>query len=310
MFRAILMLFLFTIFIVGNSGCGNQNLTLATGNQMSSFQAVGNSIAKIVSQDSKDLDVTAIESGGSVDNIDLLKDRKVNLALVQNDIAFYAVNGIEMFKGNSIQNLRGIATLYPLTCHMVTLASSGITDFESLRGKRVSIGGAGRADEINIRQILGEYDITYDDFEVFNLLQGEALDALKAGQIDAAFFTTFMPAPFITEFASQNPIRIIPIGDAQITSLTAKYPYYTRIDIPAQSYPGLETGAPTVAVRAMLVSTNQLRDEDAYEIARAIFLNTDRLDSTHDAVKMIKKDSARSGMSIQMQDGAARFFNE
>ncbi|MBR1420290.1 MAG: TAXI family TRAP transporter solute-binding subunit [Selenomonadaceae bacterium] len=300
------------IFLIASmimaAGCGSKDLTLATGNQVSSFHRFGVAIAEILSQSG--IPVVAQTTEGSVNNVQLLRDKQVDLALVQNDIAFYAENGIEMFEGDPVTNLRGIATLYPLSCHFVTLASSEINDIESLRGKKVSVGGIGRADITNSRQILDIYGISFDDIEVFNLSQQESLESLKNGEIDAAFITTVAPAGFITEFANQTPIKMLPLSDEQIGNLTTKYPYYTKTVLPSQIYPGIQNEIPTVSVKAMLVATNRLYDDDAYKITETLFTNTDRFISVHPIGKTIKRDSARSGMSIQMHEGANRFFNE
>lgn len=54
----------------------------------------------------------------------MLKDGSVDLAFIQNDIAYYAVNGSEMFKDNKVAGLRGLAALYPETIQFVTTADS------------------------------------------------------------------------------------------------------------------------------------------------------------------------------------------
>ena len=289
-------------------GCGSHTFSLATGNNDSSFNLFGNMITNILVQSGIPTKIEVSE--GSVNNIELLRDNKVDLALVQNDVAFYAENGIEMFKDNPVQNLRGIATLYPLSCHIITLASSTVNSVDDLRGKRISVGGVGRADVANARQILAAYGMTYDDVEVFHFNQKDSFDALKNGQIAATFLTTISPANFITEFAFQNPIRLIPIRDDLIDSLTKIYPYYTRTVMQSGIYPGVEVDVPSVSVKAMLVTTNRMYSDDIYNITRAIFQNSDRFNSVHTSGKTIRKDYARSGMSIQMHTGANRFFNE
>ena len=300
------------IFLIASmimaAGCGSKDLTLATGNQVSSFQRFGVAIAEILSQSG--IPVVAQTTEGSVNNVQLLRDKQVDLAFVQNDVAFYAENGIEMFKDQPVQNLRGIATLYPLSCHIVTLASSQITDIESLRGRKISVGGEGRADVSNARQILDAYGISFEDIEPHHLLQLESIEALRNGEIDAAFFTTVAPAPFLNEFAIQNQIRLIPIEDQVIDTLTKKYPYYTKTIFPAGTYQGIDVDISSVAVRSMLVTTNRLYDDEVYEITRAIFQNTDRLKSVHELGKVIRKDSALSGMSIQIHEGSSQYFNE
>ena len=61
---------------------------------------------------------------------------------------------------------------------------------------------------------------------------------------------------------------------------------------------------------AMLVATNRMSDDDGYNITKALFSNTDRLEAAHAVGKFIKKETARDGMPIGMNEGASKFFNE
>lgn len=84
-----------------------------------------------------------------VANIQFLARDDAHLALVQNDIAYHAYNGREMFaepgsnRPRPITAFRGVAMLYPETIQIVTLRDKGISRVEHLRGRRV-VGGAGQ----------------------------------------------------------------------------------------------------------------------------------------------------------------------
>ena len=69
----------------------------------------------------------------------MLQQGQVDIAFIQNDNAYYAVNGTEMFKDKKVTNLYGLATLYPETIQIVTLADTGITDLSQVKGKRVAV---------------------------------------------------------------------------------------------------------------------------------------------------------------------------
>lgn len=298
------------------AGCGNQDqegkrfLNIATGGTAGTYYPIGGAIAEIVNKNLPDINASAQSTSASVANINMLKDGQVELAIIQNDIAFYASNGTEMFANNRIQDLRGIATLYPETCQFVTLANSGITDISQLKGKKVAVGAAGSGVEANVRQILEAYGITFDDIEAQYLSFAEGAAALKDGVVDVACLTAGAPTAAVQDIATQNPIRVLSIGDEQINSLTSKYPYYTKTIIESGTYTGFDESAQSVSVMAMLVATNRMSDDDGYNITKAIFTNTDRLEAAHAVGKLIKKETARDGMPIGMNEGASKFFNE
>ena len=267
-------------------------------------------MAEILNKDIKGMNASAQSTGATVANINMLKDGSVDLAIVQNDITYYAVNGTEMFQDKKVDNIRGIATLYPETCQFVTLDSSGIKSIKDLKGKKVAVGAAGSGAEANARQILEAHGITYNDIEVQYLSFAEGASALKDGNVDAAFLTAGYPTASVQDISSQNKIRLLPVDSDKAELLIAKYPYYTKTTIPAGTYAGFNEEVQTISVMAMLVATDKVDDKLGYEIAKAIFSNLDRLQAAHSVGKLITKDGAMKGMSLPMNAGAEKFFKE
>ena len=246
----------------------------------------------------------------TVANINMLHDGSVDLAIGQNDITYYAANGLEMFKDKKIDTIRGIATLYPETCQIITLDASGIKSVADLKGKRVAVGAQGSGAEANARQILAAYGITYDDIDEQYLSFSEAASALKDGNVDAAFLTAGYPTAAVQDIASQNPIRVLPVEADKADALIAKYPFYTKVVIPAGTYAGFNEDVPAISVRAMLVCTVNIDDTLGYDITNALFTNLDRIKAAHSVGKLITKEGAMEGMPIQMNAGAEKFFKE
>ena len=89
-----------------------------------------------------------------------------------------------------------------------------------------------------------------------------------------------------------------------------KYPYYTKISIPAGTYNGVAGDTLAVSVRAMIATTSKLSDEMGYNVTKAIYTNLDKMAAAHAVGKMITKDAAQDGMSIPMNAGAEKFFKE
>ena len=297
------------------TGCGGDDggkkfLNIATGGTAGTYYPIGGAMAEILNKDIKGMNASAQSTGATVANINMLKDGSVDLAIVQNDITYYAVNGTEMFQDKKVHNMRGSATLYPETCQFVTLDSSGIKSIKDLKGKKVAVGAAGSGAEANARQILEAYGITYNDIEVQYLSFAEGASALKDGNVDAAFLTAGYPTASVQDISSQNKIRLLPVDSDKAEALIAKYPFYTKTTIPAGTYAGFNEEVQTISVMAMLVATDKVDDKLGYEIAKAIFSNLDRLQAAHSVGKLITKDGAMKGMSLPMNAGAEKFFKE
>ena len=308
---AAALLIFSTVLLVGCGGSGsNKFINIATGGTAGTYYPIGGAMAEILNKAIPGMNASAQSTGATVANINMLKEGSVDLAIVQNDITYYAVNGTEMFKDKKVENLRGIASLYPETCQIVTLESTGIKSVADLKGKRVAVGAAGSGAEANARQILEAYGITYDDIDEQYLSFGEAASALKDGNVDAAFVTAGFPTAAVQDITSQNKVRLLPIESDKADALIAKYPFYTKTTIPAGTYAGFDEAVPGISVMAMLVATDKVDEALGYDITKALFDNLDKLQAAHSAAKQITKESAKDGMSIDLNAGAARYYKE
>ena len=293
-----------------SSGGEKKFINIATGGTSGTYYPLGGALADILNKNVKGANASAQSTGASVANVNLLKEGKVDIGFIQNDISYYAVNGVEMFKDKAVKNLKGLATLNPETIQIVTTKKTGIKTFADIKGKRVAVGAAGSGTEANARQILEAAGITYDDIKVQYLSFGEAASALKDGNVDVAFVTAGFPTAAIQDLATQHEVVLLPVDSAMADALIKKYPYYTKIKIPAKTYNNVDTDVEAVAVKCMLVVTDKMSDELGYDIVKALYSNLDRMKAAHNVAKLITKETAKEGMSIPLNKGAEKFFNE
>ena len=295
----------------GNSDVeGKKFLNIGTGGTAGTYYPIGGAMAEILNKEIPGMSASAQSTGASVANVNMLGDGTIDLATVQNDIAYYAANGTEMFVDKKVDGLKGIASLYPETCQFVTLKASGIKSLSELKGKRVAVGAVGSGVEANVRQILAAYGISYDDIDAQYLSFAEGASALKDGNVDVAVLTAGYPTASVQDIAAQNPVRLLPVEEEIADALIAQYPFYTKTIIPAGTYVGFNEPVPSVAVMAMLVAGPTVNEELGYKVTKAIFSHLDRLQAAHAVGKQITRDSVKAGMSLPMNEGAEKYFNE
>jgi len=319
-----ILAFLTACMVMGSlfAGCGGDKkegakpaastkfINIATGGTSGTYFPLGGAVADILNKHVKGVNASAQSTGASVANINLLQQGKVDIAFVQNDIAYYAANGVEMFKDKKVANLKGLATLYPETVQIITLDSTGIKSLADVKGKRIAVGAAGSGTEANARQILEAYGITYNDIKVQYLSFGEASSALKDGNVDVAFVTAGFPTAAIQDIASQHNVVLLPVEAEKADALIKKYPFYTKVNIPAKTYSEQPVDCEAVAVRCMLVITDKMDEQTAYDVTKAIFSNLDRLKAAHAVAAVASAATAKDGMSIALAPGAEKFFKE
>ena len=295
----------------GNSDVeGKKFLNIGTGGTAGTYYPIGGAMAEILNKEIPGMSASAQSTGASVANINMLGDGTLDLATVQNDIAYYAAHGTEMFVDKKVDGLKGVASLYPETCQFVTLKSSGIKSLSELKGKRIAVGAVGSGVEANVRQILAAYGISYDDIDAQYLSFAEGASALKDGNVDVAVLTAGYPTASVQDIAAQNPVRLLPVEEEVADALIAKYPFYTKTVIPAGVYAGDDEVVPSVSVMAMLVAGPTVNEELGYKVTKAIFSHLDRLQAAHAVGKQITRDSVKAGMSLPMNEGAEKYFNE
>jgi TRAP transporter TAXI family solute receptor len=281
-------------------------LSIVTGGTTGTYYALGGTLAQIIKNDTG-VDTTAEVSQASAANMTALKDGTAELAFVQTDIAYYATAGEFMFEGEAIDSISAIGALYPETVQLVTISNTGITSYEDLRGKKVSVGAPGSGTFANAEQLLEIHGMTMDDIQAQNLDFGESQESIQSGQIDAAFITSGTPTGAVESLNALSEVVIVPVDDAKADELIEKYPYYAKETIPAGTY-GMTEEVPTVSVLAMLAVSKKLPEDLVYDITKAIYENTDKI--MHPKGEFIKAETALDGIDIDIHPGAQKYFDE
>ncbi|PKL08761.1 MAG: C4-dicarboxylate ABC transporter substrate-binding protein [Spirochaetae bacterium HGW-Spirochaetae-7] len=288
-------------------------VSIASGGTGGTYYPLAGAMAEIWNEGIKGMNATVQATGASVANVNLLREGKADVIMVQNDIAYYAANGLELFKDKALPEMKGMAILYPETCQLIVLANSGIDSVAALKGKKVAVGAAGSGVEANARQIMAAAGITYADIQVKYLSFNEAASNLKDGNIDAAFLTAGHPTAAVQDISASKEISVIAIDNAVAAKLQATYPFYTKTVIPAGTYKGVNADVQTVAVQAMLAVSTKLDTATVEKMLQTLFATAGsaRLTAAHArAGAMITLKTARNGMSLPMHAGAEKFYGK
>lgn len=314
------ILVVFSLAACSNGGEGDQGqqsssgksfVSIATGGPAGTYYPLGGAMAKILNESDYNFEATAQSTGASIENIELITIGDAEIGIIQNDSAYYAAEGIELFKDRGeYKNLKGLASLYPEVIHIITRANSGIESVSDLKGKNVAVGAPGSGTELVAKQILDAYGITYNDLGKADYLSfDEATEGIISGQIDVAFVVAGVPTSAVTELATTHDIKLVSIDEEMANKLADEYPYFTPYSLETTEYKQ-EADVPTIAVQAILAVDEGMSEETAYNITKLIFENLDQLANAHAMGKMITLDGALEGMSIDVHPGALKYFEE
>ncbi|MBW5446093.1 TAXI family TRAP transporter solute-binding subunit [Cohnella sp. CFH 77786] len=293
----------------GGTGEKPSSLIIATGGTAGTYYPLGGGIANLL-KDKAGTNATAQVTGAAVENMRLISKKEVDLAITQGDIADYAAKGSEMFQEGAVGNLQAIGALYQETIQIVVSEKSGIRSVSELKGKKVSVGAPGSGTEVNARQILEIYGLTFDDLSLDRLSFGDSAKKIQDGGLDAAFVTAGAPTAAINELAATTGIRILSIEDDKIQAIIDKYKYYNQQIIAGGTYPKQNAEVKTVAVKAIMSVRAELDTQLVYDITKAIYENTQPLIAINAKAKEINADQALEGISIPLHPGAEKYLKE
>ena len=289
----------------GVGKAGGTNLTFTTGGETGTYYGFGNVIANKVG-DMTSTSVKAITSGGSAANIQALEDGDAQLGFVQSDVMVYAYNGERTFaETGASTGFSTVANLYMEQVQVITVDPS-IKTIADLAGKKVSVGAAGSGVFFNAVDVLGIYDLdvekdiipTYQSF-------GDSAEALKDGQIDAAFIVAGAPTTAVTDLASGRDITVVSLDEEHIEALIASSPYYSKATIAKDVY-GTAEDATTVAVGAVVIARDDVSEADVYNFLCGTFEDIAGL--SHGKAAELSLEFASSVTSIGYHPGAVAYF--
>ena len=244
-------------------------------------------------------------TGASVENVGSLAREDADFALIQNDINFFAFEGtgLEEFEGNPVETLRGVATLFPETIHVLVEEGAGYESIADLEGATINTGDLGSGTQVNALQILETAGV--EDFEEQNADFATAADQLRDGDIDAAFIVGGWPVGAVEELATTADIDVIEITDDLREQLLDEVDFFAEDEIPGGTYDGVDDDVETVSVQAMITTHEAVDDDLVEEVTAAIFENADEITLKGEFIDI---ESSQDGMSIPLHPGAEAFF--
>jgi hypothetical protein len=256
--------------------------------------------------------VTVESSGASVANAQHIAGGDADFALLQNDIAHYAYNGTTLaaFTGKPVKNMGGMFTIYPELVQIVATQASGVKSVADLKGKRVVLGPQGSGTEQNALQVLEASGVKSAELGWAERIDtAQSVTRMRAGQLDAAFFTVGAGSPLVTELLGQGA-RLIAVTPAQITQLRSRLPYYWTDQIPAGTYPGQTAAVSTPSLRVLLATRENAEESAVYGLTKALVDNLAALRAAHPAASGLDRSNLLRVLTLPLHPGALRLYKE
>jgi len=283
---------------------------IATGDSAGSYYAFGNVLAAHMS-DATGVDIEVVSTDGSVENIKGVSEGTYQLGMAQSDMMSYAWNGIVPFaKGGETKSIRAIGGLYEEAVQIITLDES-IQTVSDLRGKTVSVGESDSGVIINAMNVLDVYGLrTDEDIQTVAMSFSDSMEAMKDGKIDAAFIVAGTPTNAVEELIAAEQVHLVSIEDDYVALLTKWFPYYNKHVILSGTYTGVNYDVTTVSVRAAMIVSADMPEEEVYNLTAGIYDNVENVAVILARGIDMSVENGVTGINIPFHKGAAKYFAE
>ena len=194
------------------------SLRIASGDPKGAYHAFAQELAREFAAEGIALEV--VESAGSVDNLERLRNREVDIAFVQSGLASAA----------DYPRLEGLASLYHEPLWVFSTREPRPERIADLRGLRVAAGPDGSGTRRVALQLLEANGIAPDDLTLLPDSADVATAALLDGSLDAVLTISSADAAMVRTLLGADGVTLMDFTRAE--AYARRYPFFTSLTLP------------------------------------------------------------------------------
>lgn len=286
-------------------------ITMGTGEENSVIHQAGQVVAAVINNTVPGMHVAVQTTKGAMINATNVSEGDLELAMIPGDVAYDAWSGEHAFSDGKLENLRVISACYEEVSAWVSLRESGLTEVNELKGKIISSGPKASATELVSRDVYAVLGIDENNTEIYNDSLLASAGHVKKGTADAAHGFTAVPSDAHGSLAGEMETVFLAYTEEELDEILSSNASYVKTEIPAGIYPGQEETVPTFGIKVLLCASEDMDEDLAYEIARAMDLNGPVYTAEHSFMtKVQEKDFLCNELPIPLHEGAAKYYRE
>jgi TRAP transporter TAXI family solute receptor len=196
------------------------HFTITTGEDEGDYQLYAKQYKELLKEEGVTLDIKA--SSGPMENLKILEDESadVDAGFVQDGIG----------SPDKQPDLVSLGSLYYEPIWVFYRGQEEITKFTQFKGKRVAIGYPGRGTRVLAQNLLNESGIDEKNTNYVDIGSDAAIKALKAGEIDAAFFLVTPDDQMIDTLISDPTLHLMNVEQAE--AISRQIPFFHHLVLP------------------------------------------------------------------------------
>lgn len=248
--------------------------------------------------------------GAGIANVRGVEEGRAEIGFGNSISTVDGVMGVEPFTKKH-SNVCNVATLYPQYFQVVVLADSGINTLADLKGKSIAVQTRGNTAEIISQHILKIVNLSYNDLKVnFQASYNDAVSLMKDGHAQAFTLGTTIPSSAVMDLASARDIKLLGVSDANVAAMKKINPGYTKVEIPAGTYPKQTAAVPAIGYATHVVVSCKLPEAAVYAMTKAMATNVGDMAAVNKAMQGLTPKMMAEDIGVPLHPGAAKFYKE
>ena len=279
---------------------------LGTATPGGGFPVYGAAFVEAVHRVDPTIEIEAVNTKGSTENVPRLEAGALDIALVQGEVVHESLQGI----GRPPADLKVLTAMYPTAGMFVVRADSPYRTIADLKGKPIAWGAQGSG-----LVILGRYvmdglglDAAKEFQPIYLERAGDGPAMVLDGRVAALWGGGAGWPGFMTMANSKDGARFVAPDAAEIQRILGKHPFLKPVTQPAGAFPGQTTAIPSVGSWSFMLARPGLDETIVYRLAKA--LHTAEARPSRQLADTTAKNTLAATPSGRLHPGVARYFKE
>lgn len=283
-------------------------IRLGTATPGGGFPVYGAAFIEGVRRFDPGLEIEAVNTRGSTENVPMLEAGTLDVALVQGEVVHESLSGI----GGPPANLSVITAMYPTAGMFVVRADSPYRRIADLKGKPIAWGAQGSG-----LVILGRYamdglglDAAKDFQPIYLERAGDGPAMVLDGRAAALWGGGAGWPGFTTVAKSEQGARFVAPDAEEIRRILAKHPFLKQVTQAAGSFPGQSEAIASVGSWSFVLARPGFDDALAWRLAKALH----EMHKAGSPAQQLIDSTAANTLAVaptgRLHPGVARYFRE
>ncbi len=291
----------------------------ATGYENSSWFSASDSLAKLLTEKLKPeygYTFKAVPTTGSIENIELMREKKADFATLQGLYALMASVGDGIYKNHKQTHIRTAFYLWPnvenFTLRKDLAKTGNILDVKNVYGKSFALG----PDDDDFRKsgeiILSSLGIDYKKFFIPQVGYAQSADSFLKGEALGMNTPSYPPAFVVSKIFTQRAgqVELLGFKESQLKAINTKYELWKPFYVKSGTYEGQKKDIMTISQPTLFVVSDEISDKVVYLMLKTIYENLETLHKMNPELKEIYHKKIIEVPPVNFHKGSMKYYKE